>query len=63
MLKPDLSSVARSRQPAWRAPSNAMVAQGVLTLEDETPDAADRRKAFVAIATGVVTHVVANLGS
>ena len=45
-----------------RAIEDAMVAQGVLTLEDETPDAAEnRRKAFVAIATGVVTHVIANL--
>jgi hypothetical protein len=45
-----------------RAIEDAMVAQGVLTLDDETPDAAEqRRKAFIAIATGVVTHVLANL--
>jgi len=45
-----------------RAIEDAMVAQGVLTLDDETPDAAEsRRKAFVAIATGVVTHVLANI--
>ena len=45
-----------------RAIEDAMVAQGVLTLEDETPEAAEsRRKAFVAIATGVVTHLVANI--
>ncbi len=40
----------------------AMVAQGVLDLDDETPDAAEnRRKAFVAIATGVVNHLKANI--
>jgi len=41
---------------------NAMVAQGVLKLEDETDDAAEmRRKSFIAIATGVVNHLTANL--
>jgi hypothetical protein len=45
-----------------RAIEDAMVAQGVLTLEDETPDAAEqRRKAFIAIATGVITHLRGNL--
>ena len=45
-----------------RAIEDAMVAQGVLVLDDETPDAAEnRRKAFIAIATGVITHIKANL--
>jgi hypothetical protein len=45
-----------------RAIEDAMVAQGVLSLDDETPDAAEqRRKAFVAIATGVVSHLLGNL--
>lgn len=40
----------------------AMVAQGLLDLDDETPDAAEnRRKSFIAIATGVVNHLQANL--
>ncbi len=45
-----------------RAIEDAMIAQGVLKLEDETEDAAEmRRKAFIAIATGVVNHLKANL--
>jgi hypothetical protein len=45
-----------------RAIEDAMVAQGVLNLGDETDDAAEmRRKAFIAIATGVVTHLKAAL--
>jgi hypothetical protein len=45
-----------------RAIEDAMVAFGVLKLDDETPDAAEsRRKAFLAIATGVVNHLVGNL--
>ena len=45
-----------------RAIEDAMVDQGVLKLEDETSDAAEnRRKAFVAIATGVIGHTLANL--
>ena len=45
-----------------RAIEDAMVAQGVLVLDDETPDAAEnRRKAFIAIATGVINHLKANL--
>ena len=45
-----------------RAIEDAMVSQGVLDLDDETPDAAEnRRKAFVAIATGVVSHVVEHM--
>ena len=40
----------------------ALVAQGVLELAEETPDAAEmRRKSFIAIATGVVVHLKANL--
>lgn len=41
---------------------DAMVSFGVLKLEDETPEAAEsRRKAFAAIATGVVVHLLANI--
>lgn len=40
----------------------AMVAQGLLDLDDETPEAAEnRRKTFIAIATGVVNHLKGNL--
>ena len=45
-----------------RAIEDAMVAQGVLQLEDETADAAEnRRKVFIAIATGVITHLKGHL--
>ena len=45
-----------------RAIEDAMVTQGVLNLGDETEDAAEmRRKAFIAIATGVITHLKAGL--
>lgn len=45
-----------------RAIEDAMVALGVIKPEDETPDAAEnRRKALVAIATGVVNHLHANI--
>ena len=45
-----------------KAIEDAMVAFGVLKLEDETPEAAEsRRKAFAAIATGVVSHLLANI--
>lgn len=45
-----------------RAIEDAMVALEVIKLDDETADAAEtRRKAFVAIATGVVNHLKANL--
>jgi hypothetical protein len=40
----------------------AMVAQGVLKLEDETAEAAEnRRKALIAIATGVIDHLRSRL--
>jgi len=45
-----------------RAIEDAMVAEGVLNLEEETEDAAEmRRKTFIAIATGVVNHLKGNL--
>jgi len=45
-----------------QAIEDAMVAFGVVKLEDETPEAAEsRRKAFAAIATGVVNHLLANI--
>jgi hypothetical protein len=40
----------------------AMIAQGMLDLSEETPEAAEnRRKTFIAIATGVINHLTANL--
>ncbi|MBP6751195.1 MAG: hypothetical protein KA144_16300 [Xanthomonadaceae bacterium] len=40
----------------------AMIAQGMLDLDEETPDAAEnRRKTFIAISTGIVNHLKANL--
>ena len=45
-----------------RAIEDAMVALGVVKPDDESPDAAEsRRKAFLAIATGVVSHLLANI--
>lgn len=40
----------------------AMVAHDLLDLDEETPEAAEnRRKTFIAIATGVINHLKANL--
>jgi hypothetical protein len=40
----------------------AMVALGVLDLDAESPDAATtRRNSFIAISTGVINHLKANL--
>jgi hypothetical protein len=40
----------------------AMVAQGMLDLDEEAPEAAEnRRKTFIAIATGVINHLKANV--
>lgn len=63
MLKPGtLIGDALEAGSMARAIEDAMVAQGVLVLDDETADAAEnRRKAFIAIATGVITHLKANL--
>jgi hypothetical protein len=63
MLKPGtLQTDALEAGSMARAIEDAMVAQGVLKLEDETPDAAEsRRKAFIAIATGVIEHLKANV--
>jgi hypothetical protein len=39
-----------------------MVAHELLDLDEETPEAAEnRRKAFIAIATGVINHLKANI--
>lgn len=44
-----------------RAIEDAMIAGDVINLDDETPDAAtQRRKTFIAIATGIVTHFKSN---
>ncbi len=40
----------------------AMIAQGLLDLDEETPDAAEnRRKTSIAISTGIVNHLKAAL--
>ena len=45
-----------------RAIEDAMVAAELIKLDDETPEAAlDRRKAFIAIATGIINHLRTNL--
>lgn len=45
-----------------RAIEDAMVAAELIQLDEETPEAAlDRRKAFIAIATGVINHLRTNL--
>lgn len=63
MLKPGiLLGDALEAGSMARAIEDAMVVQGVLQLEDETPDAAEmRRKAFIAIATGVINHLKSNV--
>jgi hypothetical protein len=63
MLKPGaLVGDALEAGSMARAIEDAMVALGVLKLDDETADAAEsRRRAFIAIATGVVSHLQANL--
>lgn len=63
MLKPgSLAGDALEAGSMARAIEDAMVAQGVLDLSEEQPDAAEqRRKTFVAIATGIVTHLTANI--
>jgi dihydroxyacetone kinase-like predicted kinase len=63
MLKPGvLMGDALEAGSMARAIEDAMVAQGVLVLSDETEDAAEmRRKAFIAIATGVITHLKSSL--
>lgn len=63
MLKPGiLQGDALEAGSMARAIEDAMIALGVLKLDDETEDAAEmRRKAFIAIATGVISHLKANL--
>lgn len=40
----------------------AMVDQGLLVLDEETAEAAElRRKTFIAISTGVIVHLTAQL--
>jgi len=63
MLKPgSLQGDSLEAGSMARAIEDAMVAQGVLKLDDETADAAElRRKTFVAIATGVINHLKSNV--
>jgi hypothetical protein len=45
-----------------RAIEDAMVAEGIIDLDDETPEAAEkRRKTFIAISTGVINHLKTSL--
>jgi hypothetical protein len=40
----------------------ALVAQGILDLDEEQPEAAEsRRKSFIAISTGIIEHLLANI--
>jgi hypothetical protein len=63
MLKPGtLSGDALEAGSMAQAIELAMIAQGLIDLDEETPDAAEnRRKTFIAIATGVINHLKANL--
>jgi hypothetical protein len=48
-------------QSLARSIEAAMVADGILSLADETQDATtQRRKSMIALARGIVTHVAAN---
>ena len=63
MLKPGFL-VGESLQPGSMAEAIelAMVDHELLDLDEETTEAAEnRRKTFVAIATGVINHLKANL--
>lgn len=63
MLKPG-TLVGDSLEAASMALAieQAMVAQGLLDLDEEQPEAAEnRRKALIAISTGVIGHLKAHL--
>jgi len=63
MLKPGSLS-GDSLEPGSMAAAieAAMVQQGIINLDEETAEAAEnRRKTFIAIATGVIQHLKANL--
>ncbi len=63
MLKPGtLNGDALEAGSMAQAIELAMIAQGLIDLDEETPDAAEnRRKTFIAIATGVINHLKTNL--
>jgi hypothetical protein len=63
MLKPGtLVGDALEANSMALAIEQAMVAQGMLVLDEEQPEAAEnRRKTFIAIATGVINHLKANI--
>jgi hypothetical protein len=63
MLKPGLLLGEQLESGSMAlAIEQALQQQGVLNLDDETPDAAEmRRKTFIAIATGVINHIKAQL--
>jgi hypothetical protein len=63
MLIPGSLSGTDWGQPASMARSieNEMIAAGILALDDETPDATEqRRKTFIALATGIIGHLKSN---
>ncbi len=63
MLKPG-SLVGDALEPGSMAEAIelAMVAGDLLDLDEDTPEAAEnRRKTFIAIATGVINHLKANI--
>jgi hypothetical protein len=48
-------------QSLARSIETSMVADGILSLEEETQDAMkQRRKSMIALARGIVTHLAAN---
>jgi len=63
MLKPGtLVTTGLEAGSMARAIEDALVAQGVLDLGEESEDAAEtRRKTFIAISTGVINHLKAAL--
>jgi hypothetical protein len=63
MLKPGIL-IGELLEPGSMAQAieQAMIDQGLLVLDEESPDAAElRRKTFIAIATGVIGHLTAQL--
>jgi len=63
MLKPGVL-LGATLEPGSMADAieQAMLAQDLLDLDDETPDAAElRRKTFIAISTGVINHLKGNI--
>lgn len=57
-----LSGDILSADSMAKAIEDAFVANGLIHLDEETAEAAEqRRKTFIAISTGVIQHLTANL--